>query len=339
MLLNIVAIVVGFALLVWGADRFVMGAAAIARNLGLSPMLIGLTIVGLGTSAPEILVSATASFQGNPGLAIGNALGSNIANIGLILGITALVVPLTVCSDALRREYPILLAICMLVLVLMLDGELGRVDGVILMVSLVLVIFGLAKIALRDRAEKDPMAAEYDEEIPETLSTKAAVIWFAFGLGLLLFSSNILVWGAVNIAVSFGISDLVIGLTIVALGTSLPELAASITSALKDEHDIAIGNVIGSNMYNLLAVLSVPGVIMPGIFTPEVLSRDLPVMIGLTLAIFIMGYGFGGNGRINRFEGLLLVLCFVGYQAFLFLEIDEPAEQVEVVRMLDERRV
>jgi len=339
MLLNIVAIVVGFALLVWGADRFVMGASAIARNLGLSPMLIGLTIVGLGTSAPEILVSAMASFQGNPGLAIGNALGSNIANIGLILGVTALIVPLTVCSNALRREYPILLAICMLVLVLMLDGELGRLDGVILMASLVLVIFGLARIALRSRTEKDPMTSEYEAEMSEAISTKAAITWFVIGLGLLLFSSRLLVWGAVNIALSFGISDLVIGLTIVALGTSLPELAASITSALKNEHDIAIGNVIGSNIYNLLAVLSVPGVIMPGVFAPEVLSRDLPVMIGLTLALFIMGYGFGGNGRINRFEGLVLVLCFVAYQAFLFIEVGEPAEQTAIVRILDEIKV
>jgi len=339
MLLNVAAIVVGFALLVWGADRFVLGAASIARNLGLSPMLIGLTIVGLGTSAPEILVSTMASVQGNPGLAIGNALGSNIANIGLILGVTALIVPLTVCSDALRREYPILLAICMLVLVLMLDGELGRIDGAILMLSLVLVIYGLARIALRSRTEKDPMETEFEAEMPEAISTKAAVIWFVVGLCVLLFSSRLLVWGAVNIAVSFGISDLIIGLTIVALGTSLPELAASITSALKNEHDIAIGNVIGSNIYNLLAVLSVPGVIMPGVFTPEVLSRDLPVMIGLTLAIFIMGYGFGGNGRINRFEGLLLVLCFVGYQAFLFIETNEPVEQTRVVRMLDEIKV
>ncbi len=339
MLLNIAAIIVGFALLVWGADRFVLGASAIARNLGLSPMLIGLTIVGLGTSAPEILVSVMASFQGNPGLAIGNALGSNIANIGLILGVTALIVPLTVCSDALRREYPILLAICMLVLVLMLDGELGRVDGVILMVSLVLVLFGLARIALRSRVEKDPMEREYEAEIPDALSTKSAVLWFVIGLGVLLLSSRMLVWGAVNIAVSFGISDLVIGLTIVALGTSLPELAASITSALKNEHDIAIGNVIGSNIYNLLAVLSVPAVVMPSVFAPEVLSRDLPVMIGLTLAIFITGYGFGGSGRITRFEGLLLALCFVAYQAFLFIEVEEPTEQTAIVRMLDEIKV
>ncbi|MCF6353877.1 MAG: calcium/sodium antiporter [Candidatus Polarisedimenticolaceae bacterium] len=341
MLLNTVAIMVGFALLVWGADRFVLGAAAIARNLGLSPMLIGLTIVGLGTSAPEILVSVMASFQGNPGLAIGNALGSNIANIGLILGLTALIVPLTVCSNALRREYPILLAICMLVLVLMLDGELGRLDGAILLVALVLVIIALASIALRSRTEKDkdPMVSEYEAEMPEALSTKSAILWFVIGLALLLFSSRLLVWGAVNIAVSFGISDLVIGLTIVALGTSLPELAASITSALKGEHDIAIGNVIGSNIYNLLAVLAVPGLVVPGLFAPEVLSRDLPVMIGLTLAIFVMGYGFRGSGRINRFEGLLLVLCFVAYQAFLFIVKEaEPVDggQAAIVHMLDE---
>ncbi|HEC16593.1 MAG TPA: calcium/sodium antiporter [Sedimenticola sp.] len=329
MLLNLSAIVVGFAVLVWGADRFVIGAAAIARNLGLSPMLIGLTIVGFGTSAPEILVSTVASFQGNAGLAIGNALGSNIANIGLILGVTALITPLSVHSDTLRREYPILLAICLGVLVLMLDGRLGRLDGLILLAGLVLVMYGMVRIGLRSRAGSDPMEMEFEAEIPETMSTPAAAFWFLTGLVLLLISSRILVWGAVNIATSFGISDLVIGLTIIALGTSLPELAASITSALKNEHDIAIGNVIGSNMYNLLAVLAVPGIIMPGAFAPEALSRDLPVMIGLTLAVFIMGYGFGGAGRINRLEGMFLVLCFIGYQGLLFLDADEAGGPVD----------
>ena len=334
MLLNLVAIIVGFALLVWGANRFVIGAAAIARNLGLSPMLIGLTIVGFGTSAPEILVAAVASFQGNPGLAIGNAIGSNIANIGLILGVTALIVPLSVHSDALRREYPILLVICLVVLILMLDGELGQLDGLILLTGLVLVMYGMVRIGLRSRAAGDPMEKEFEAEIPETMTNLAASLWFLAGLTLLLVSSRILVWGAVNIAVSFGISDLVIGLTIVALGTSLPELAASITSALKNEHDIAIGNVIGSNMYNLLAVLAVPGIIVPGTFAPEALSRDVPVMIGLTLAIFIMGYGFGGPGKINRLEGMLLVLCFIGYQGLLFFDtdrVDRATDQTELI--------
>jgi len=324
MLLNLAAVITGFALLIWGADRFITGAAAIARNLGLSPMLIGLTIVGFGTSAPEILVSTMASFQDNAGLAIGNAIGSNIANIGLILGVTAMIMPLSVNSDTLRREYPILLAISLGTLVLMLDEELGRLDGAILLCGLVLVIYGMIHIAKRGRAKGDPMVAEFAAEIPETMSTKTAALWFLGGLAVLLISSRMLVWGAVNIATAFGVSDLVIGLTIVALGTSLPELAASITSAVKKEHDIAIGNVIGSNMYNLLAVLAVPGLIAPGIFAPEALSRDLPIMIGLTLALFIMGFGFGGPGRINRFEGLLLTCCFVGYQILLFTTIESP---------------
>lgn len=317
MFLDIVAIISGFALLVWGAERFVTGASAIARNLGISPMVIGLTIVGLGTSAPEILVSTMAAMQGNAGLAIGNAIGSNIANIGLILGITALVVPLNVNSNTLRREYPILMAVTLVTLVLMLDGHLGRLDGMILLTGLAAILYGMANIAMRER-NGDPMMAEYEAEMPEVMTTGRAALYFFAGLGLLLFSSKILVWGAVNIATAFGISDLVIGLTIIALGTSLPELAASIASALKREHDIAIGNIIGSNMYNLLAVLSVPGLLAPGVFDALALSRDMPVMIALTVAMFIMAYGFRGPGRINRVEGALLVAAFLGYQLYLF---------------------
>lgn len=322
MLLNIAAVIFGFAILVWGSDRFITGAAAIARNLGVSPLLIGLTIVGFGTSAPEVLVSATASLQGNPGLAIGNALGSNIANIALILGITALVAPLTVQSNTLKREYPILLAVCLLTLLLMLDGSLDRMDGIILILTLLLVLYGMIRIGITSRSN-DPMNVDYDAEIPQDMSTGQAVVWFILGLALLLLSSRMLVWGAVNIAHTFGVSDLIIGLTIVALGTSLPELAAGVTSALKNEHDIAIGNIIGSNMYNLLAVLPMPGLIVPGSFSPEIMSRDMPVMIGLTLLMFMMSYGFRRNGRINRLEGLLLLIAFIGYQGMLFLGIQQ----------------
>lgn len=322
MLYDILAIIIGFALLVWGADRFVSGASALANNLGLSPMIIGLTIVGFGTSAPEILVSTMAAIQGNAGLAIGNALGSNIANIGLILGATALITPLLVKSETLRREYPILLAICLGTLLLLQDGVLGVWDGVILLIGLVAMLYAMVRISMRSLTS-DPMTAEILAEMPETMSTGKAIINFTLGLGLLLFSSRILVWGAVNIATAYGVSDLVIGLTIVALGTSLPELAASIVSALKGEHDIAIGNVLGSNMYNLLAVLAVPGLIAPGPFDPLVLTRDMPMMIGLTLALFVMGYGFGGVGRINRFEGALLVLAFIAYQAVLFIHSED----------------
>ncbi|TVO70858.1 calcium/sodium antiporter [Sedimenticola selenatireducens] len=326
MLLEILAIIAGFALLVWGADKFVSGASSIANNLGLPPMIIGLTIVGFGTSAPEVLVSTMAAIQGNSGLAIGNALGSNIANIGFILGCTALIAPLCVRSETLRREYPMLLAVCLGTLVLLLDGILGVSDGLILLVGLVAMLFAMVRISMRSLAS-DPMNAEIIAEMPETMSTGKAVFSFTLGLALLLFSSRILVWGAVNIATAYGVSDLVIGLTIVALGTSLPELAASIMSALKNEHDIAIGNVLGSNMYNLLAVLAMPGLIAPGAFDPMVLSRDMPVMIGLTLALFVMGYGFGSAGRINRFEGLLLILAFVGYQAVLFMQAKEVPVQ------------
>ena len=319
MLLNIAAIIAGFVVLVWGAERFITGSAAIARNLGVSPMLIGLTIVGFGTSAPEILVSAVASLENTPGLAIGNAIGSNIANIGLILGVTALITPLSVHSDTLRREYPMLLAICLLAILLMIDRELGFVDGLIMIAGLVIVLYGMVRIGIKNR-NTDPMGMEFEAEIPESMPMTKASMLFVIGLIALMISSRILVWGATNVAIAFGISDLIIGLTIVALGTSLPELAASIASALKKEHDIAIGNIIGSNIYNILAVLSMPGLISPGTFADEVFTRDMAVMIGLTLALFVMGYGFGGPGRINRFEGALLLAAFIGYQTVLFVD-------------------
>lgn len=319
MLLATGSIILGFALLIWGADRFVMGAAALARNLGISPLLIGLTIVGLGTSAPEILVSAMAAYQGNPGLAIGNAVGSNIANIGLILGVTALVAPLVVRSDTLRREFPILLLVSFSVYFLLLDGHLGRTDGLIMVVGLVIVLISLVHIG-RQRAARDPLEAEFDDEIPTDLSTFAASLWFLAGLALLLLASRMLVWGAVSIASMFGVSDLIIGLTIVAIGTSLPELAASITSTLKGEDDIAVGNVIGSNIYNLLAVLSVPGLVSPLAVHETVLTRDFPLMLGLTLALLFMGWGRQGHGRINRINGSILLACFVAYQGWLYVQ-------------------
>ncbi|MCU7914372.1 MAG: calcium/sodium antiporter [Candidatus Thiodiazotropha sp. (ex Gloverina cf. vestifex)] len=319
MLLNSLAILAGLAVLVWGADRFISGAAALANNLGVSPMMIGLTIVGLGTSAPEILVSSIASYEGNPGLAIGNALGSNIANIGLILGFTAMVTPLSVHSGVLKREYPLLLAITLISLALMWDGVLDQLDGAILLLLLVGILSWMVHSA--KTAQSDPIAGEFDAEIPHDIPTGKAILLLLLGLVALLASSRTLVWGATNIATALGISDVVIGLTIVAIGTSLPELAASIASAMKGEHDIAIGNVIGSNLYNLLAVLSLPGLIAPGPFLPEVLTRDQPTMIALTVALFLMGYGFGRPGRINRFEGLILLCAFIGYQSLLFFSL------------------
>jgi cation:H+ antiporter len=319
MLLFSVAIVLGLIILVWSANQFINGAAALADNLGVTPMLIGLTVVGFGTSAPEVLVSAMAAANGNPGLAIGNAVGSNIANIGLILGFTSLLIPLSVHSSVLRREYPLLLAVTVMALLLMWDGDLNRLDGVALAVTLVLVLGWMIYTAKTGAA--DPIAGEFDAEIPHNIPTQKAIVLLLGGLVFLLLSSRLLVWGAVNVASSLGVSDVIIGLTIVAVGTSLPELAASITSALKGEDDLAIGNVIGSNMYNLLAVLCIPGLLAPGTFSADIMSRDMPVMMALTLFIFFMGYGLGKQGRINRLEGLFLLLCFIGYQSMLFLSL------------------
>lgn len=318
MWMELLAIAGGFVLLTWSADRFVVGASALAYNLSVSPLIIGLTIVSIGTSAPEILVSVVASLQGNGGLAIGNALGSNIINIALILGVTALIVPLNVHSSIVRRELPVLIGVMLLGLLLLLDGSLGRFDGIVLLSGMALMLLWMTRIGIKEKSSHDPIGEEFAGEIQTNLSMSRAGFWIVVGGLCLLGSSKLLVWGAVAIAHAMGISDLVIGLTIVALGTSLPELAASVMSALKNEHDIAIGNVIGSNIFNLLAVLGLPGLINPGPFDAIVLTRDYPVMLGLTALLFIMAYGFRGPGRINRLEGALLVFAFVGYQTLLY---------------------
>lgn len=318
---ELVAILAGFALLTWSADRFVVGASAIAYLLKVSPLIIGLTIVGLGTSAPEMLVSLVASWQGNSGLAVGNALGSNIINMGLILGITAMVIPLKVHSSIIKRELPVLLLVMVIALLLLLDGTLGRLDGMILLTGMALVVIWLIRVGLTQTTTEDPMSGEFADEMPMNMGMGRALFWLIVGALCLLGSSRLLVWGAVSVAESMGISDLVIGLTVVALGTSLPELAASVMSALKNEHDIALGNVIGSNIFNLLVVLGLPGLISPGAIDAEVLTRDFPVMVGLMLALFVMAYGFRGPGRINRFEGALLVAGFCGYQTLLYFSM------------------
>lgn len=318
MLLAVSSIIAGLALLVWSADKFVIGAASLARNLGVPPLLIGLTVVGFGTSAPEIVVSVMAALEGSPGIAVGNAIGSNIANIALILGATALIAPLAVHSDILRREYPLLLVVSVLAYLLLIDGDLVLVDGLLLLLGLVVTMWLLVRIGL-SRRDHDPLVAEIDAEIPTGIGTGMAVFWFALGLVLLVASSRLLVWGAVEIATAFGVSELVIGLTIVAVGTSLPELAASIASALKREHDLAIGNIVGSNIWNLLAVLSAPGLLAPGLVDPAVVTRDMPVMLALTVALLLMARGRSGHGDVNRVEGSILLACFVAYQGWLII--------------------
>jgi cation:H+ antiporter len=311
-----VATLAGFILLMWGADRFVVGAAGTARNLGVPPLLIGLTLVGMATSGPEIFVSVTASLAGDPALAAGNAIGSNIANIGLVLGMTALIMPITVRSVTLRREMPALLAVTLIMTMVFVNLRLGRLEGVLLLVTLVLVLYWLVVLGSRS-GSTDPIALDYAAEIPQNISMGKSLGWLTVGLVVLLTGSNLLVWGAQNLAVEFGVSELVIGLTVVAIGTSLPELAVSMISAFKGEHDLAIGNIIGSNLFNSLAVIGIAGIIHPAVFERELLTAHLPVMIGLTLVLFLMTYNFAGNSRIRRMEGAFLLGAFLVYHGWL----------------------
>ena len=321
MLINYFAILAGFILLIWSADRFIIGAAATARNFDVPPLIIGLTIVGFGTSAPEMMVAGFAAYNGSPAMAIGNALGSNIANITLVLGIAALIMPLDVHSRIIKKELPILLLATLMALTLLRDRRLDQFDGFVLLSLLFLLMWWITRQGIRNQSE-DALTDEYIEELPDKMPTSHALFWLIAGLVLLTVSSKILVWGAVNVAIDLGISELIIGLTVIAIGTSLPELAASITGALKNEHDIAIGNVVGSNLFNTLGVLAIPGLIQPAALAEGVLERDLPIVFMLTILLFVMAYGFRAEGRINRIEGGLLLSAFIAYQMLLFFSLD-----------------
>ncbi len=316
MLLNTVMVVAGLGLLVWGADRFVAGAASTARNLGVAPILIGLTIVGFATSAPEILVSITAALKDSPMIAIGNAIGSNIANIALVLGVVAAIHPIEVRSQTVRREMPVLLAVTLLSMNLFLDRYLGVIDGLVLLGALVVVMYWIVRLATLRDAE-DPIEAAYEADIPTDMGMGRSLLWLAIGLGTLLAGAELLVRGATEIAIFFGVSELVIGVTLVAIGTSLPELAVSLVSVAKGEYGLAVGNVIGSNMFNLLAVIGVAAVLHPTDLGPTVLTLHLFVMAGFTLALFAMAYTYSGTGYIHRIEGLILIVAFLAYHAYV----------------------
>ncbi len=317
MLMPILAVVGGLALLVWSADRFIDGAAATARHAGMPPLLIGMVIIGFGTSAPELVVSAFASIQGNPNLALGNGYGSNITNIALILGITALLSPIAVHSQILRKELPLLSVITLLAGYQLMDGEISGTDAWILLGVFFLMMGWSITQGMRQRGDALGTDMEHELDSDGTMPLGKAIFWLLLGLVLLVLSSRVLVWGAVDIASAMGVSDLVIGLTVVAIGTSLPELASSIIAVRKNEHDLALGNVIGSNMFNTLAVVGIAGAIHPMSVSPEVLTRDWVVMAGLTLSLFVLSYGFRGPGRINRIEGGLLLAIFAAYTGYL----------------------
>lgn len=317
MLLASLAVIAGLLLLIWSADRFVDGSAAAAKHFGMPQLLIGIVIIGFGTSAPEMIVSAFSALNGNPGIALGNAYGSNITNIGLILGFTALLIPLSVNSQVLKQELPILIFVTALSAWLIYDGDISRLDAIILLVVFALYMIWTTWQGLSNK--QDSLADDVQQELSEQeeMPLSKSLLWIVIGLALLMLSSQSLVWGAVQIAQYFGVSDLIIGLTIVAVGTSLPEFASSIAAARKGEADLAVGNIIGSNLFNTLAVVSIAGVISPMQAGEEVFSRDMLVMSLFTLALLVFGYGFNKNGSITRWKGILLFIGYIAYTLYL----------------------
>ncbi|MDG6896792.1 calcium/sodium antiporter [Actinobacillus delphinicola] len=318
MLLPYIALIAGLVILVGSADYFVKGASSIAKTMGMSPLLIGILIIGFGTSAPEMIVSAISSLNGSPTVALGNAYGSIITNIGLILGITALIKPIAVTSTVIKKELPILFVATLISAWMIADNYLSRDNAWIL-----LLLFGLYilwSIWNANRQQEDPLSTSFTENLDNQpdMSLNRAIVYMLGGLIALMASSEALVWGAVKIAEYFGVSDLVIGLTIVAVGTSLPELATSIIAARRGETDLAMGNLIGSNMFNILAVVGISGVILPAHLNPEVFERDMMVIITFTLSLFILGYdGKTKPGRISRVDGTLLLIGYIAYSYVL----------------------
>lgn len=325
MLVPAVALAIGFVTLVWSADRFLNGAAATARILGMPPLLIGLTIVSLGTSAPEIVVAVAAALNDTTLLAIGNAIGSNIANIGLVLGITALIAPLPFARSVLHSELPWLMVATLAAFIVLVNLHLGRWEGVALLCLLAVLLWRL----LREhrRSQEDPNLDDQEmlpelEEIAdiESLNRTQALLWLFTGLAVLLGSAQLLVWAATTIAAELGISDLIVGLTVIAIGTSLPELAATVGSVLKGHTDIAIGNVVGSNILNILAVMAIPPIINPVTLTSAIMWRDFGMMLVMTLLLLLFAYGLNRRPLITRFEGMVLLLAWIGYNSLLFVQ-------------------
>ena len=319
MLISFLEVIGGLLLLIWGADRFVHGAASTARNLGVKPLLIGMTIVALATSAPEILISAVASIRGQSDLAIGNAIGSNIVNVGLVLGAVALIRPIKLTSATLRSEMPALLAVTLMTVTLFLDGYLSRVDGLVLLTGLVIVLVWLTRLGLQS-TEHDPINAEYEAEIPRGVTMRMAIFWLVLGLGILLVGAELMVNGATEIARALGVTEIVIGIVLVAFATSLPELAVSLVSAFKNEYGLALGNIVGSNLFNMLAVIGLAATVQPAALAPSVLSLHVFVMSAFTLVMFAMTYEYGRAGKLGRLEGMALLTAFIIYDVYVVIQ-------------------
>ena len=312
MALAIIAVIIGLAVLVWSADTFIDGATSLAVRFNMPSFLIGVVILGIGTSAPELVVSALAAVAGSPDLALGNAYGSNIINITLVLGVTAFISPILIRANVIRHDLILLLAVTALAAFQLLDGNLSMTDGIVLIASLIGVLLIQIFLSLRNNT-----AADVDA--PKDINIAKALATLTLGLVLLIVSSRSIVWGAVELATLWGMSELLIGLTIVAIGTSLPELVASVTAARRGEHDMALGNVIGSNLFNTLGVVGVATVISPiKNVAPEILSRDVLMMAGVTLLLFVLAIiAYNRQGEMKRGSGLVLILTFIGYSVWL----------------------
>ena len=317
MLLASIALIVGLMILMWSADHFVNSSAATARNFGMSPMLIGLTIVAIGTSAPEVLVSLMAALSGFGDLAVGNAVGSNIANVGIVLGLTLLIAPIRVNPRLMSKELPLLVGITVISGAVIYDNLINFLDGILLITALVITM------VLIHYWQKQPSDAafstigeEEEAEIPEMKQGKATLILIG-SLLLLLGSSRVLVWSATTIAQYFGVSELTIGLTVIAIGTSLPELAASVASALRKHPDMALGNIIGSNMFNLLAVMAVPGLVGESTINPSAFTRDYPVMCAITILLMVLVLAGKKPRTLGRISGITLCAAYIAYTAWL----------------------
>ena len=322
-MLAVGSIFLGFILLIWSADKFVDSSVNIAHFFKVPTLLIGMLIIGFGTSAPEIAVSILAAYDKNPGLALGNALGSNIVNIGLVLGITAIISPIIVKSKIVKKELPILLISVCIVAFLLIDFNITRIESWVLLILFLSLIVLNIFFAIKNKNVTDSLESEVERTIEDhNINIKVAITMLVFSLVVLIFSSRILVWGAIDIAQNIGVSDFIIGLTIVALGTSLPELAASVIAVRKGEHDLAIGNIVGSCLFNLLAVISIAGIISPMInLSTMVLYRDWLIMMLLTVMLFFMALGYKRKGRVNRLEGCLLLLVYCSYSIYLMISI------------------
>lgn len=323
MWLAVITVLIGLAILVWSADMFIDGATTLANSLGVPSFLIGVVILGLGTSAPEMVVSVLAALEGSPELALGNAYGSNIMNIALVLGTTALISPIIIRKSIVKRDLPLLLVITILAAWQLRDGQLSQSDGIILLLGLAAVLIFQIVMNLRSSRQEDKKIASKNNEHSENKDRQSAGIFrglasLIIGMSILILSSRAIIWGAVELATFWGLSELIIGLTVVAVGTSLPELVASLSAARKGEHDMALGNIIGSNIFNTLGVVGLAALIAPISADPIILSRDVLVMGLLTLLLVVLCvFAYIKKRSFGRTSGAILLLFFIGYSILL----------------------